>query len=95
MKRRRPPASPDPHKPDRFEQERLKKLEAIEALGLDPWGHRFDGHVAIATALREGGLLTEAGVTGEAVRVAGRIMLRNNKGKLKFYPFRTARAASN
>ena len=39
------PASPDPHKPDRFEQERLKKLEAIEALGLDPWGHRFDGHM--------------------------------------------------
>ena len=54
MKRRRPPASPDPHKPDRFEQERLKKLEAIEALGLDPWGHRFDGHVAIATARAKG-----------------------------------------
>ena len=27
-----PPSGPDPSKPDRFEQERLKKLENIEAL---------------------------------------------------------------
>ncbi len=82
------PASPDPAKPDRFEQERLKKLEAIEALGLDPWGHRFDGHVAIAAARAKAP--TEPGVTGEAVRVAGRLMLRNNKGKLKFYHLQDA-----
>ena len=42
--------SHDPLKPDRFELERLKKLEAIEALGLDPWGQRFDGHVGISAA---------------------------------------------
>jgi lysyl-tRNA synthetase class 2 len=82
------PASPDPAKPDRFEQERLKKLEAIEALGLDPWGHRFDGHIAIADARAKAP--TEPGVTGEAVRVAGRLMLRNNKGKLKFYHLQDA-----
>jgi lysyl-tRNA synthetase, class II len=81
-------ASPDPHKPDRFEQERLKKLEAIEALGLDPWGHRFDGHIAIAEARAKAP--TASGVTGEAVRVAGRLMLRNNKGKLKFYHLQDA-----
>lgn len=75
--------SHDPLKPDRFELERLKKLEAIEALGLDPWGHRFDGHMAIAAARQNAP--AEPGITGPAVRLAGRIMLRNNKGKLKFY----------
>ena len=73
----------DPHKPDRFELERLKKLEAVEALGLDPWGQRFDGHIAIAAA-RENAP-AEPGITGPTVRIAGRMMLRNNKGKLKFY----------
>ena len=63
--------------------ERLKKLEAIEALGLDPWGQRFDGHIAIAAARQNAP--AEPGITGDAVRLAGRIMLRNNKGKLKFY----------
>ena len=82
------PGSHDPQKPDRFEQERLKKLEAIEALGLDPWGQRFDGHIAIAAARAKAP--AEAGITGDAVRVAGRIMLRNNKGKLKFYHLQDA-----
>jgi lysyl-tRNA synthetase, class II len=77
------PGNPDPRKPDRFELERLKKLEAIEALGLDPWGQRFDGHIPIRVAREKAPL--QAGVTGEAIRVAGRIMLRNNKGKLKFF----------
>ncbi len=83
-----PPDSPDPQKPDRFELERLKKLEAIEALGLDPWGHRFDGHIPIAAARAKAP--AEAGATGEMVRVAGRLMLRNNKGKLKFYHLQDA-----
>ena len=30
-----------------FEQARLDKLRKIEALGIDPWGQRFDGHQAI------------------------------------------------
>lgn len=78
-----PTGSHDRQTPDRFELERLKKLEAIEALGLDPWGQRFDGHMAIsATREKAPG---EAGITGEPTRVAGRIVLRNNKGKLKFF----------
>jgi lysyl-tRNA synthetase class 2 len=83
-----PPGSSDPQRPDRFEQERLKKLEAIEALGLDPWGHRFDGHIPIAAARAKAP--AEAGITGDSVRVAGRLMLRNNKGKLKFYHLQDA-----
>ncbi|MBS0262532.1 MAG: lysine--tRNA ligase, partial [Planctomycetes bacterium] len=69
--------------PDRLEQARLEKLQAIEALGLDPWGQRFDGHRPISEA-REN-CPAESGQLGPAIRVAGRVMLRNNKGKLKFF----------
>ena len=72
--------------PDRFELARLEKLQAIEALGVDPWGQRFDGHRPISEARdkcpAEQG---QPGQAGPAIRVAGRIMLRNNKGKLKFF----------
>lgn len=70
-------------KMDRFERDRLVKLEKIESLGLDPWGQRFDGHRAIAEVREQAP--KESGVDGERVRVAGRLISRNNKGKLKFY----------
>jgi len=72
-----------PAKPDRFEQERLKKLEKIEELGHDPWGERFDGHIPVAEARAK--CPEEPGEDGERVRVAGRIMLRRKAGKLRFY----------
>ena len=70
-------------KPDRLEAARLEKLHRIEELGLDPWGQRFDDHIPIDEARRR--CPAEAGTDGDVVRVAGRIMLRNNRGKLKFY----------
>lgn len=73
----------NPNKPNRFEQARLEKKEKIESLGLDPWGQRFDNHQPIAE-IRELAP-EESGVEGQKVRVAGRMMLRNNKGKLRFY----------
>ena len=69
--------------PDRLERARLEKLEKIEALGIDPWGQRFDGHAPIVRARELAP--AEPGVDGPTTRVAGRIMLRNNKGKLKFF----------
>jgi lysyl-tRNA synthetase class 2 len=69
--------------PDRFELARLEKLQAIKALGLDPWGQRFDGHRPIGEARDK--CPAEQGQPGPEIRVAGRIMLRNNKGKLKFF----------
>lgn len=69
--------------PDRFELARLEKLQAIEALGVDPWGQRFDGHRPIGEARDK--CPFEQGQPGSEIRVAGRIMLRNNKGKLKFF----------
>jgi lysyl-tRNA synthetase class 2 len=75
-------------KPDRFEQERLKKLDRIVELGHDPFGQRFDGHVSIAAARAK--CPPEAGTDGETVRVAGRIMLRRKAGKLRFYDIEDA-----
>lgn len=69
--------------PDRLEAARLEKLNAIEALGLDPWGERFDNHRPIREAREQ--CPAEQGVTGPEIRVAGRIMLRNDRGKLKFF----------
>lgn len=73
-------AAEEPH---RLEAARLEKLHRLEELGLDPWGQRFDGHQPIATARDK--CPTEFGTDGERVRVAGRIMLQNDRGKLKFF----------
>lgn len=70
-------------KPDRFEAARLVKLEKIEELGLDPWGQRFDGHIAIADVREK--CPEEPGKEGEAVRIAGRLMTRRKAGKLRFF----------
>lgn len=70
-------------KPDRLEAARLEKLQKIEALGIDPWGQRFDNHIRISEARDK--CPTESGIDGETVRVCGRIMLQNDRGKLKFF----------
>jgi lysyl-tRNA synthetase class 2 len=70
-------------KPDRFEKARIEKLEKIEALGHDPWGQRFDDHMAIAEA--RSCVPEESGDAGPEVRIAGRVMLRRKAGKLRFY----------
>jgi lysyl-tRNA synthetase, class II len=75
-----------------LEAVRLEKLNRIKALGLDPWGQRFDGHQAIATvralslpASIEGAVEQPL---GPAVRIAGRIMLRRDQGKVVFLQVR-------
>ena len=70
-------------KVDRFEKARIEKLEKIVALGHDPWGQRFDGHLPIEEA-RD--LCPEDSENaGDSVRIAGRIMLRRKAGKLRFF----------
>jgi lysyl-tRNA synthetase class 2 len=61
---------------------RAEKLRRIEALGIDPWGGRFDGHMAIEQILAMPSGLPEA--ERPRVRAAGRIMSRRVKGKLHF-----------
>ncbi|HIF00471.1 MAG TPA: lysine--tRNA ligase [Planctomycetes bacterium] len=70
-------------KPDRFEKARLDKLDKIVAMGLDPFGQRFDDHLPITDA-RD--LVPQASAeVGPDVRIAGRVMLRRKAGKLRFY----------
>jgi lysyl-tRNA synthetase class 2 len=68
--------------PDNFETTRSEKLQAIAALGLDPWGHRFDDHRPIAEVLS----LPTDGPDDQRprVRIAGRIVSRREGGKVHF-----------
>lgn len=65
-----------------FEQVRTDKLRKIEALGLDPWGQRFDDRQSIGD-IRQ---LPADKPEGERprVRAAGRIVQRRGQGKAFF-----------
>ena len=71
---------------------RLEKVARLEGLGIDPWGTRFDGHMAIAEAralpVPEGAGAGANEIQGPKVRVAGRIMLRRGQGKVNFLQLR-------
>jgi lysyl-tRNA synthetase, class II len=70
--------SPGP--PNVYEASRLEKLRAIEQLGIDPWGQRFDGAMPIETIRAK----DPDANPPERVRAAGRIVTRRTKGKLHF-----------
>jgi len=64
---------------------RLDKLRQIEALGIDPWGQRFDGHQPIAEIRQlEPQPFDDANPKGQRVRAAGRVVRRRTGGKLHF-----------
>jgi lysyl-tRNA synthetase class 2 len=69
-----------PH--DTHEASRSEKLQAIEALGLDPWGGRFDGHQPIEEVLALDADKPEG--QRPRVRIAGRIIAHRGKGKAHF-----------
>ena len=75
---------------DSLEAVRLEKLERIAALGIDPWGQRFDGHQAIDSVRALPLPAQDPGTepAGPSVRVAGRIMLRRGQGKVYFLDLR-------
>src|SRR4051812_32647515 len=73
---------------DDLEAVRLEKLRRIEAMGLDPWGRRFDGHQAIAEVRDLPAPEAGSEDKGPRVRVAGRIMLRRGQGKVFFLNLR-------
>lgn len=74
--------------PASLEAARLKKLRKVEALGLDPWGQRFDSHRPIGEVRALPLPDAAAGTPGPKVRVAGRIMLRRGQGNLIFLDLR-------
>ncbi len=65
---------------ENHEASRLEKLRAIEALGIDPWGGRFDGHQPIADVRT----LTPDSDPPTRVTIAGRLVLRRTMGNLHF-----------
>jgi lysyl-tRNA synthetase class 2 len=65
-----------------YELSRLEKLRRIEALGLDPWGGRFDNHQPLAAIRNLPADLPEE--QRPQVRAAGRIKLRRRMGKIYF-----------
>jgi lysyl-tRNA synthetase class 2 len=66
---------------------RAEKLRLIVAMGLDPWGQRFDDHVAIADILSKPCVSFDDN-PAEKVRAAGRIVLRRDMGKVHFLQVR-------
>ena len=63
---------------------RLDKLRQIEALGLDPWGQRFDGTTPIGTVLQLPAEPFDDATPGPTVRVAGRVLRYRTAGKMLF-----------
>ncbi len=71
-----------------LEAVRLEKLRRIAALGLDPWGQRFDHHQPISAVRALTAPEAGADEKGPRVRVAGRIMLKRGQGKVVFLDLR-------
>ena len=76
-----------------LEAARREKLRALEELGIDPWGSRFDDHQPIGQIREREDEITEIPPEqeggrpqqqGPKVRAAGRIMLQRKAGKLVF-----------
>jgi lysyl-tRNA synthetase, class II len=76
-----------------LEAARRDKIAKLVALGIDPWGQRFDNHQAIGRIRgREGEIVVNPAAEegkppeqhGPQVRAAGRIVLQRRAGKLIF-----------
>ena len=67
-----------------LESVRTEKVKALTALGVDPWGQRFDNHIPIAQ-VRELPVDPENPVQ---TRLAGRIVLRRGMGNVYFIDLR-------
>lgn len=87
------PIDPDLSSGQQLEAARRAKLQKLIALGVDPWGQRFDDHQKIAAIrAREAEITAEPPAAGQQhgeqhgakVRAAGRLMLIRDTGKLIF-----------
>ena len=62
---------------DRFEAERVRKMEEIRAKGIDPYGSRFENVAHVADVVKDY-------AEGRAVRIAGRMLAARKFGKAAF-----------
>ncbi|MFM7243118.1 MAG: OB-fold nucleic acid binding domain-containing protein, partial [Planctomycetaceae bacterium] len=67
-----------------LEKARRDKFDRLVAMGIDPWGKRFDGALPIADVRGRGEDVEKTADDGPTVRVAGRIMLLRSAGSLVF-----------
>jgi len=65
---------------DKVQEDRLRKLEAIRALGVDPYGHRYDTAQPINAVLAG----YQDDVEGQTADAAGRVILLRDMGKMMF-----------
>jgi lysyl-tRNA synthetase, class II len=63
---------------------RREKLNKIAALGIDPWGHRFDNAMPIARVRELPAEAFSDDKPGPKVRAAGRIVRQRTGGKISF-----------
>jgi lysyl-tRNA synthetase class 2 len=70
--------------PQDLSEVRQEKLRQIEALGLDPWGGRFDGTTPIGDIRRLPAAPFDDAKPGPKVRAAGRVVRHRTGGKLHF-----------
>jgi lysyl-tRNA synthetase class 2 len=70
---------------EKVQEDRLKKLEAIRALGVNPYGGRYDGAEAVASILARYEEDAEGkAVEGQHADAAGRLVLMRDMGKMIF-----------
>jgi lysyl-tRNA synthetase class 2 len=86
---RTPPAgAPTPPRqtsePPDLAEVRLEKLRQLEALGIDPWGQRFDGAQPIGAIRALPAAPFDEAKPGPKVRAAGRVVRYRTGGKLLF-----------
>jgi lysyl-tRNA synthetase class 2 len=73
-----------PQEPADHAAARLANLRALEALGIDPWGQRFDGHLPIAEIRNRPMQPFDDANPGPTLRAAGRVVGRRLMGKVYF-----------
>jgi lysyl-tRNA synthetase class II len=71
---------------------RLAKIDALRDSGVDPYPIRYDRDHTIAKVREEHVQLAPDTETAEEVRVAGRLMLKRQQGKLTFAQLRDGTA---
>lgn len=83
----RAPEDPVAEPQDDLAANRAEKLARIEALGVDPWGARYDGHQPIRHVLALDCVSFDENPTVRA-KIAGRIVVRRDQGKVYFLKIR-------
>jgi lysyl-tRNA synthetase class 2 len=79
-----PPDTPVADETQDLAEVRLDKLRQLEALGIDPWGHRFDNTTPIGTIRGLPAEPFDDAKPGPKVRAAGRVVRYRTAGKLLF-----------